>query len=99
MVRVVHPILDPSQSDPSPNYRIGSRISPNRALQNCQSLLRCPSTAPFSLQSVETEQNEWEMFRFGKLNSLLNARFAITLFLGPSEMRRLPRLKRSKLKP
>ena len=49
--------------------------------------------------TIETVQNCWEMFRFGKLNSLLNARFAITLFLGPSEMRRLPRLKRSKPKP
>ena len=39
------------------------------------------------------------MFRFGKLNLPLKGRFAITLFLGPSEMRRLPRLKLSKLKP
>ena len=49
----------------------------------CNALNRCcavPQERHFLSKASRLRQTEWEMFRFGKLNSLLNGRFAITLF-------------------
>ena len=67
-----------AQSDPRPNFRIASRISPNRALQDCETLLRWEPTSAFSLSLVADRSifphpasQPNQMLRFGKLNSLL----------------------------
>ena len=95
-------ILDPTKSDPSPMYRNGSRIRLNRALQCPQSRLRCLQTSAFSSSNIRTQQNRVGNVPFWKIKFDSAGRPAVSQsfpFLGPSEISRLQRLKRSKLKP
>ena len=60
--------------DALPNYRIGSRKDPKRALQDCEALLRCELTSAFScIKSPLTIacQNWVEMLRVRLLKPLL----------------------------
>ena len=62
-----------SQSDPLPNFRIVSRITPNRALQDSQTLLRWEQTFAFSTITSPSRSARNQLLAFEKLNSLLTA--------------------------
>ena len=87
-----------SHSVPSLIYQNASRISPKRALQDCETPLRCLQTSAFSSITSPSLPTRSEMLRLLLLNSLPTA-VAQSTYKSTKEILPLPKLNRSKLKP